>query len=245
MIINLSMNSQRTAHRGHQLFYLAFILVLLLVAPPVNAGGRQAPPAKPAGQYPAFDAHDTEKVSVAIDPCTEQRDCDFFRLPYIRHSLIPVRVIISNDSDAPLDLSNVRMQFISSEHDKLPAADYEEINRRLFSTKDAMGTKIPLIPIPIHHAPVDKKILEDDRDFGFNSTTVAPHSTLAGYLFYDLKDFDDPNRSPLRGAELYVKMIRIKGGKELFAFSIQFDKWLNATSSKPASTAQEPKSQSK
>ncbi|MDE1176133.1 MAG: hypothetical protein PW789_05940 [Edaphobacter sp.] len=59
---------------------------------------------------------------------------------------------------------------------------------------------------------------------------MAPHTTLAGYLFYDVKDLqDDINTSPLKGAEIYIKMIRLKGGKELFAFSIPFDKWLSAT----------------
>jgi len=29
-------------------------------------------------------------------------------------------------------------------------------------------------------------------DFGFQATTVEPHSTLAGYLFYDIRDLDDP-----------------------------------------------------
>jgi hypothetical protein len=201
--------------------------------------GKKAPEVKPATQYTAFDSHANEKVAIAIDPCTEPKDCDFFRLPYVRHSLVPVRVIITNDSDTALDLNEVRMQFISANRDKLPAANLEDLNRRLFSTKQAKGTRIPLIPIPIHHAPIDKKITQDDDDFGFKSTTVAPHSTLGGYLFYDVKDLDDPNTSPLRDAEIYVKMIHFKGGKELFAFSIPFNKWLNATAktaSKPAQT---------
>lgn len=207
----------------------ALAVAALLATTPAWAG-KKAPEAKPASQYPAFDAHDADKVAIAIDPCTDPRDCDFFRLPYVRHSLIPVRVIITNDSDATLDLSEVRMQFISAERDKLPAADLEDINRRLFSTSRAKGTKVPLIPITIHHKPVDQKIVDDDKDFGFQSMTVAPHSTQAGYLFYDVKDIDDDSSiSPLKGAEIYVKMIHIKGGKELFAFSIPFDKWLNAT----------------
>jgi hypothetical protein len=213
------------------------LAVMASLAAPAYAG-KKAPEVKPASQYAAYEAHDADKVTIAIDPCTDPKDCDFFRLPYVRHSLIPVRVIITNDSDSTLDLSDVRMQFISSEHDKLPAADLEDINRRLFSTKQAKGTRLPIIPIPIHHAPVDKKIVEDDKDFGFQSMTVAPKSTMAGYLFYDVKDVeDDSTISPLRDAEIYIKMIHIKGGKELFAFSIPFNKWLNATG-KSASSKQ-------
>ena len=124
--------------------------------------------------------------------------------------------------------------------DKLPAATEDDINRRLFSTKEAKGTKIPLTNIPVHHAPVDKKITQDTDDFGFKSTTVAPHTTEAGYLFYDIKDLDDDsNSSPLKNAQIYIKMIHTAAGKELFAFSIPFNKALNANpaSSKPAESA--------
>lgn len=240
MIINLPMNSHKAPLlRIPQPLLAPALACIMAAALPAHAGGKKAPPVKPANQYSAFDSHPGEKVSIAIDPCTEPSDCDFFRLPYIRHSMIPVRVIITNDSDSPLDLNDVRMQFISANRDKLPAADLEDLNRRLFSTKEAKGSKVPLIPITIHHAPVDKKITQDDDDFGFKSTTVAPHSTLGGYLFYDVKDLeDDINVSPLKGAEIYVKMIHFKGGKELFAFSIPFNKWINATaSSKTAKTS--------
>lgn len=239
MIINLDMNSHKTLllrNRFETLFVAAAMVALFTTS--AFAGGKKAPPPLQASQYPAFDTHSNEHVSIAIDPCNEPRDCDFFRLPYIRHSLIPVRVIITNDSDSPLDLNDVRMQFITANNDKLPAATQDDINRRLFSAKQAKGTKVPLIPIPIHHAPIDKKITEDDNDFGFQGTTVNPHSTLAGYLFYDVKDLDDP---PLKDSEIYVKMIHTKGGKELFAFSIPFNKWLKANAVKPASTVPDKK----
>jgi hypothetical protein len=232
------MNSHKTLLLRNRLQTLLFAAgIVLSCSSPAFGGGKKAPPVNPAKQYPAFDSHANEHVSIAIDPCTEPRDCDFFRLPYIRHSLIPVRVIITNDSDAALDLNEVRMQFITANNDKLPAATLDDINRRLFNTKQAKGTKVPLIPITIHHAPVDKKITQDDDDFGFKGMTVAPHSTLAGYLFYDVKDLDDP---PLKDAEIYVKMIHTAGNKELFAFSIPFNKWLKATA-KPASTPPDKK----
>jgi hypothetical protein len=206
------------------------------LAAPALANDKKAPPPKPASQYAAFDAHADEHVTIAADPCTDQRDCSFFRLPYIQHGLLPVRVIITNDSDTALSLEEVRIQFITVNKDVMPAATLEDINRRLFNSHSAAyGTKIPLTNIPIHHAPVDKKITEDDNDFGFQGTTVNAHSTLAGYLFYDVKDLDDP---ALKGASLYLKMIyTLDRKKQLFAFTIPFDKWLaaNADNSKATS----------
>jgi hypothetical protein len=182
-------------------------------------------PAKPANQYTAFDTHAQEKVSIAADPCLTEEQCPFFRLPYARHGLQPIRVIITNDGDTALTLEEVRIQFISANHDVIPAATLDDINRRLFSTQRAAGTKIPLTNITIHHAPIDKKITDDDTDFGFPSTTVQAHSTLAGYLFYDIHDLEDGQHSPLKGAQLYLKEIRTLDGKrELFAFTIPLDK---------------------
>jgi hypothetical protein len=144
--------------------------------------------------------------------------------------MVPVRVIITNDSDTALALDDVRIQFISANNDKLPAADLEDINRRMFTFKSAQPTTIPGIPIsiPIHHPPpIDKKVLDDDRDFGFSGMVVNAHATLAGYLFYDIKDIDADY--PLKGAQIYVKMIHTADKKhELFAFTIPFDKWLAA-----------------
>jgi len=214
-------------------FAVALATLLCLAPSAVRAADHKGPPtATAANQYAAFDAHPDEHVSIAAEPCDDPKECPFFRLPYIQHGLLPVRVIITNDSDRALSLTDARLQFISANNDRIPAATEDDINRRLFTIKSAEGTKIPIIPITIHH-PVDKKITEDDNEFGFKSTTVEPHSTLAGYLFYDIKGLDEP---VLKGAQLYVKMIHtLDGTKELFSFTVSFDKWLEANPDAPSS----------
>ena len=214
------------------LYRPASLAALLFLACGARAADHKAPPAKAAGQYAAFDTHPIEHVTVAAEPCDDAKDCAFFRLPYLQHGMVPVRVIITNDGDRALSLEDVRIQFLSANRDKLPAATDEDINRRLFTLRSTQPTKIPLIPIQIHHAPVDKKIGEDSADFGFQGTTVNAHSTLAGYLFYDVHGLDDP---ALKHAELYVKQIHSLDGKqELFAFTVPFDKWLAANPSAPS-----------
>ena len=213
----------------HSLRSRRSLALLLLMAPAMTlAADKKAPPAKPAAQYIAFDTHEKEHVTIAADPCDDPKSCDFFRLPYIQHGFLPVRVVVTNDGDRALSLDDVRIQFISENKDVIPAATLEDINRRLFSRRSAQGTKIPGLPYPvtIHHAPVDKKVTQDDNDFGFPGTTVNAHASLAGYLFYDVRELDDP---AMRGAEIYVKEVKTLDGKQqLFAFSIPLDKWLAA-----------------
>jgi hypothetical protein len=194
---------------------------------------RPAPPVKPAPEYPANEPHPQERVTVAADPCIDPDQCKFFRLEYVQHGFLPVRVIITNDRDQPLALDEVRIQLLPREGGKIPAATDDDINRRLFSRRSAAPTKIPLLPITIHHEPVDQKITNDGNDFGFKSLTVPPHTTAAGYVFYDIRALDNPI---LKGAELYVKEIQTtndKGAKhELFGFTIPFNKWLSSQDKK-------------
>jgi hypothetical protein len=210
---------------------LVLVTTACLLAAPLHAEKKKtAPPAKPAAQYAAFDTHPSEKVTVAADPCDEPRDCDFFRLPYIQHGFIPIRVVFTNDGDTALSLDDARIQFISANNDVIPAATLDDIQRRLFATKSIKGRQIPLPaplpPITLHDKPVDKQITQDDADFGFQGTVVNAHTTLAGYLFYDVRELDDP---PLKGSQLYVKMVHtLDAKKQLFAFTIPLDKWLAA-----------------
>jgi hypothetical protein len=226
---------QKNQHIPAFIKLLAAILCISAALPGAASDkARKAPPVNPASQYVAFDTHPDEKVTIAADPCLDPKLCSFFRLPYISHGFIPIRVIITNDGETALTLDDARMQFISANKDKIPAATDEDINRRL-SYKNLKNTKIPLPaplpPITIHHPPVDKKITEDNDDFGFQGTVVNAHTTLAGYLFYDVKELDDP---ALKDAQLYVKMIHtLDMKKELFGFTIPFNKWLAANPDTP------------
>src|SRR5690242_4936499 len=120
-------------------FRIISILAVTCLLTASAVANRKAPPVKPANQYLAFDTHPQEHVTIAIDPCTDPAQCSFFRLPYVQHGFIPVRVIITNDSDTALTLTDVRIQFISAANDKIPAADLDELNRRLFNLKKSMG----------------------------------------------------------------------------------------------------------
>jgi len=240
MIINLAMKS----HRFPQISALAVTAIFLLTVNSfANDKGKKAPPVQPADQYPAHETHVGEHLTIAAEPCDNVRNCDFFRLPYVSHGFVAVRVIFTNDGDTPLSLDDARIQFISANNDKIPAATEEDLNRRLFSAHDAMGTKVPMVPLTIHHPPVDKKITADQNDFGFASTTVKPHSTLDGYLFYDVHQLDE---YPLKGAQLFVKMVYTSPDKEgnkkqLFDFNIPFDKWLALQSSQKSTEKSEEK----
>ncbi len=234
MIINLAMKS-------HLFPKIPLLVVtttcLIAVTSFASDKPRKAPPAKPANQYATFDAHPKEQVTVAAEPCDDPKDCDFFRLPYIQHGFISQFASSSPTTATPRSRSTTPASSSSpSTTTRFPPQPTTTSSAASSPPKAPQGKKyplpLPLPPITVHDKPVDKQITQDEDDFGFKSTTVNAHSTLAGYLFYDVRQLND---YPLRGAELYIKMVHTlpdKDGnkKDLFDFNIPFDKWLAAQS---------------
>jgi hypothetical protein len=72
-----------------------------------------------------------------------------------------------------------------------------------------------------------KAIQEDFDTFEYKALVVDPHSTQAGFLFYDVSGL----AHPLQGAHLYLRELRNADGKQLFYFEIPFDKYLQSKSS--------------
>ncbi|HEY1647394.1 MAG TPA: hypothetical protein VGF96_05405 [Terracidiphilus sp.] len=203
---------------------------LLWLALPVMAADHTPPPVQPATSFAAVEVHDKEQVAIAAEPYDTKEKESIFRVDYLAHGVIPVRLIITNLGDRPISLRDARILFETPGGDRIQAAEPEDVER-LMSRKERQGSKIPLPgPIPaIHTKPkASNKEIEDDFDtFEYQALVVEPHTTRAGFLFYNVSDLSHP----LRGAKLYLKELRDADGEELFYFEIPFDKYLKSKSS--------------
>jgi hypothetical protein len=196
--------------------YAGAVAAMLLCMTAQAAG--HAPKVMPAPDYADVDQHPQEHVSVAAEPF--ERKVDFFRLDYQANDLLPVRVVVTNESDRAISLDEARIQFITAKNERIPAALTEEVERRMDKVKNPMGGYHSPIPLP-RKTPVDKKVEADMRQFGFSTTLVEPHTTQAGFLWYDVSGMERP--ATVR-AQIYVKMVRDADGKDLFPFEVEFDK---------------------
>ena len=193
-----------------------------LIASPILAKDKPRTPPPPADAK-TYALHDTvEGITIAVEPGDLQETRPNTRLDYFHHGFLPLRVIVTNDTAQSLSLADTRILFVAGDNYTENAATDDELERRLFSKKYSDGTKIPLpAPLPsitIHHPGIDKLITEDETDFGFATTTVAPHTTVAGYLFYDTRDINEP---VLEKATLELRKVRwASTNKELQAFDI-------------------------
>jgi hypothetical protein len=185
------------------------------------------PPAAHAKTYPAHESHDDEKVSIAIDPFDMPDKAKIFKIHYQEKGFLPIRLIISNDSDNYLMLTDLQIQYITVKRDKIEPATTDDIYRRVVRLKrNPSSPRVPMpIPLPRDKSPVTKdgKEAVDELDQAqFVPNPVDPHSIRSGFLFFDISGIDTPEA----GAHLYLTGLKM-GGKELFYFDIPLEKYLS------------------
>lgn len=206
------------------------IPLLALLALPALSADHKTPPVQPATSFAAVEVHDKEKVAIAVEPYDTREKEDIFRVDYLRHGIMPIRLIVTNNGDRPISLRDARILFQTPAGDRIQAAEPEDVER-LMTLREKEGGKIPMPgPLPsIHLKPKasDKEVEADFDQFEYQALVVEPHTTRAGFLFYDVSQLDDP----LRHSKLHIHKVRDADGNELFYFEIPFDKYLESKSS--------------
>lgn len=202
-----------------------FLFTFVALAP---AKDHQPPALQPATNYPAVDSHATEQVAVAADPCDTPDKCPFFSIDYLKYGFLPVRVIVTNNSGAPISLAQARIDFYTGEGDKVLAAVPEDVERRTDTIANP-ATPGVVLPAPFprihpHSHNKDKQIQGDFDTFGFQTLTVDAHATRAGFLFYNIQGLNHP----LEGARLVVRELRDASDRDLLPFTVPFDEYHTA-----------------
>lgn len=187
----------------------------------------QMPRAENAKTYPAHDAHPNEKVTVAADPYDMPDKASIFTAKYNEHDLLPVYVIISNDGDQPVTLTNVEVTMRYRDRSKVAPATEDNILSRITNIKQRGGELPKTYPIPIpkkSKGGIPKGALDELDQAMFKVKAVEPHATRAGFMFFDVSGLSDP----LSGATLYVSGVYDNNGNELMYFEIPMEKYLSA-----------------
>jgi hypothetical protein len=208
----------------------AIPLLLLGLALPAVASHHAPPPVQPARAFAAVEVHEQEKVAIAAEPYDTPEKEAIFRVDYLSHGVMPIRLIVTNNGDRPISLRDARIFFLTADGSRIQAAEPEDVER-LMTRREREGGKIPLPgPIPdikLRPKASNKEIEQDFDAFEYSALVVGPHSTRAGFLFYDVSSLI----RPLEGACLQLRKLRDADGHELFYFEIPFDKYLKSKSS--------------
>lgn len=204
-------------------------LVMICMAASSLAADHTQPAVQPATSFPAVEVHADERVAIAVEPYDTKEKESIFRVDYVAHDVMPVRIIVTNQGDKPISLRDARILFETANGDRIQAALPEDVER-MMTRREQQGTRIPL-PRPLPSIRTkgkdsNKAIEQDFSTFEYSALAVEPHTTRAGFLFYDVSGITHP----LMGAKLFVRSIRNAEGVELFYFEVPFDKYLQSKS---------------
>ena len=202
-------------------------LVLLLALPLAADKAFVMPKTFHANTYPAHEEHTNEKVSIAADPYDmPDKAAAVFSIDWAAHELLPIELIISNDSDTVLDLTQMTVKLVTVKRTKLTPFDKEDVERRVSEPGKPPGGVRPY-PIPLPRKKMKPSISKDQQNeitqSFFYLKEVDPHSTAVGFLYFDVTGLDHP----LAGATLNITGLRDAKGQELFYFEIPLEKYLS------------------
>jgi hypothetical protein len=205
-------------------------LLLSWLALPAVASDHTPPAVQPATAFAAVEVHANEKVAIAAEPYDTHEKAAIFRVDYLSHGVMPIRLIVTNNGERSINLSEARILFYTAEGEKIQAAEPEDVER-LMTRREREGAQLPMpTPLPkikLKGKATNKDIEADFNTFEYQALVVEPHSTRAGFLFYDVSGIDHP----LRDAKLHLRRLRNADGNDLFYFEIPFDKYLKSKSS--------------
>jgi len=85
--------------------------LLLFLALPASPSDHVVPPVQAATTYPAVEVHTEEHLAIAIEPYDTREKESIFRVDYLEHDVMPVRLIVTNLGDRPISLRDARILF--------------------------------------------------------------------------------------------------------------------------------------
>jgi hypothetical protein len=202
------------------------VLGAVLALPLISLAAKEftMPKVEPAASYPAHDYHSKELVTVALDPYDTPAKANIFIVPYHNEGLLPILLVITNDSDQAITVSDMKAELVTADRVKLTPDTDDDVFRRVSHTRSS-GTRVP-IPFPTKKIKggLNAKEWDEIETAQFNAKAVEPRSTQAGFLFFDISDISNP----LRGAHFYLTSVHDSSGNDLMFFDVPLDKYANA-----------------
>jgi hypothetical protein len=176
------------------------------------------PRAENASTYPCKDAHPNEKVTMAVDVYNAPPKSDIFATPYNQEGILPVFLVITNDGDQPVTVKNMQAELVTAQRSKLESLNTDDVFRRVAHISGSSTSPARVGPIPLGSNKNKKaqKQYEEILNSIFAAEAVEPHTTKAGFLYFDVRDV----KQPVDGARVYLTGVRDSSGNELMYFEV-------------------------
>lgn len=161
-----------------------------------------------------------EKVTAAVDVYNSPPKDEIFSTRYVDQGILPVFLVITNDSDRTITMTKMRAQLVTSTRSKLESLEVDDVFRRVGRIRGSSTTPARVGPLPLPGGGAkNKKAQEQYKELTqaqFTAVAVEPHSTQSGFLFFDIQDV----RNPVAGSHIYLTGLRDGNGNDLMYFDI-------------------------
>jgi len=194
-------------------------MVLLSIAM-ASAGEKEktAFQAGPVESYPSRQTLDKVTVAAAAFRSDAETAPAFGKLNLNRYGILPILVVIRNDSGKTLALDRMKLEFITADRDHIEPTPPSEIRylRGADRPNPVGGPPVPGLPTRISRKknPLDAWEIEGRA---FTARMLPSNETANGFFYF--RTFYSS------GSMLYLRGVReAASGKELFYFEIPLDK---------------------
>jgi hypothetical protein len=205
---------------------LSLVAALLLLTTLCLAGKHFVMPTPQAAKsYPAHDEHSNEGVTLGLDPYDMADKASIFSVRYSDVGFMPIFVVITNDGNQPVSLTESTVEMVTVDRTKIAPATEDDIYRRI-TKPPGSGPSTSPIPWPKKKGGVAKDAQDEILNSRFAARAVEPHSSQCGFMFFDVSGIS----TPLAGAHFYLNRVLDAKGNELMYFDVPLEKYLSAPS---------------
>lgn len=164
----------------------------------------------PASSYPAKQTNDRVTLAAVPYDTEELARTAFGKLNPNQYGVLPVLVIIQNDTDQALKLDHLEVQYTGGEGRSLDATPADEV-------RTLGGVERPNVPvatpIPIHRKHKNPLDVWEIDGRSFAAKLLPPHESVNGFFY-----FQTAHRP---GSKFYLTGIKVAStGQDVFYFDI-------------------------
>jgi len=169
----------------------------------------------PVSSYPNKQTNDKVTLAATAYDSEELAHMAFGKLDPNRYGVLPVLVIIQNDTDQALKLDHVEVEYTGVDNRHVEATPAEEVQTLGGPPKQpSMGNGSPLPKLMKHKNPLSAWEIEGRA---FAAKMIPPHESANGFFYFQTE------QRP--GAKFYLTGIKVAAtGQDILFFEVPLDK---------------------
>src|SRR5580658_6235136 len=198
--------------RALSISLILFMAAATLAADNNKDAGKFSP--GPASSYPAKQTNNHITVAATAYDTEELAHSAFGKLNPNQYGVLPILVIIQNDTDQVLKLDHLQAEYAGTEGHQIEATPADEVQ----TLGGAERPNVPTAsPIPLHRKHKNPLDVWEIDGRSFAAKLLPPHESANGFFYFQT------NHRP--GSKFYLTGIKkASTGEDILYFEISLDK---------------------